>query len=192
MIICTPVRKVADTLKQMASSFKAGAVVTDVGSTKREIVEQAQAILPDEIHFIGGHPMAGSEQKGVEAAFPDMFLGAIYVLTPTDDTDLTALGTITAFAESVGARVEALSPEDHDLAAAIISHLPHAIAGALLQTAESAQSTNGSVFPARRRQFSRPYESFGQFAGIVARYLFDQCRLRHPINRRVSNPSDAI
>ena len=146
VVICTPVSKVVDTLEQMAANLKAGAVVTDVGSTKRDIVEQAVKILPDWIHFIGGHPMAGSEQQGVDSAFPDMFLGATYVLTPTDDTDLAALGSMTAFAESIGARVEAMSPEEHDLAVAIISHLPHAIAGALLQTAESAQSAQGSVF----------------------------------------------
>jgi len=135
VVICTPVRTVVPTLERMAASLKDGAAVTDVGSTKREIVEQATALIPPGRSFIGGHPMAGSEESGVDGAFPDMFLGATYVLTPTDATDLDALRRITEFAERIGARVEVMSPEEHDLAVAVISHLPHAISAALLHTA---------------------------------------------------------
>jgi len=138
VVICTPVRAVVPTLERMAASLKAGAVVTDVGSTKREIVERATPLTPAGRHFVGGHPMAGSEESGVEAAFPDMFLGATYVLTPTDDTDLEALRKTTEFAERIGARVEVMSPEEHDLAVAVISHLPHAMSAALLHAASGS------------------------------------------------------
>jgi len=138
VVICTPVRTVVPTLERMAASLREGAVVTDVGSTKREIVEQATALMPPGRSFVGGHPMAGSEESGVESAFPDMFLGATYVLTPTDATELEALRKMTEFAEGIGARVEVMDPEEHDLAVAIISHLPHAISAALLHAASGS------------------------------------------------------
>ena len=146
VVICTPVTLIVPVLGRMAASLKKGAVVTDVGSTKREIVEQASAVVPPGRHFVGGHPMAGSEQTGVEAAIPDLFLGATYVLTPNEHTDLAALGKLAAFAEAIGANVEEMSPEDHDAAAAVISHLPHAMAGALLGAAEDAQREFGVVY----------------------------------------------
>lgn len=146
VVICTPVRMIAPMLEQMSKGLKQGAIVTDVGSTKRETIEQASAVMPEGYYFIGGHPMAGSEQAGVDAAFPDLFIGATYVLTPTADTDVIALGKMTEFAESIGAKVEIMTPEQHDVSAAIISHLPHALAGALLQLAEEAQRDSGKTF----------------------------------------------
>lgn len=145
VVICTPVRTVVPTIERMAASFKPGAIVTDVGSTKAEIVSGASRVVPAG-KFVGGHPMAGSEQAGVDAAFPDLFLGATYVLTPTDETDLDALGAVAALAEAVGARVETMSPEEHDAAVAVISHLPHVISCALLHTAEDLQRRDGRVF----------------------------------------------
>jgi len=146
IVICTPVSKVAPTLECMAPNLKAGAIITDVGSTKREIVEDASIVTPDACYFVGGHPMAGTENAGVENAFPDLFLGATYVITPTQDTDLSALGRVTAFADAIGAIVETMTPEQHDASVAIISHLPHALASALLQVAEDAQRESGKVF----------------------------------------------
>ena len=134
------------TLAQIAGSLKSGAVVTDVGSTKREIVRQALEVMPRGCCFIGGHPMAGSEQTGVGAAIPDLFLGATYVITPTDETDFVSLGKLTSFVEAIGARVEVMSPEQHDISAAIVSHLPHAMAAALLYTAEKSQRDVGKAF----------------------------------------------
>ena len=146
VIICTPVRLVVPTLSGFAGRLKKGAIVTDVGSTKREIVRDSEAIMPSGRYFVGGHPMAGSEQAGVEAAFPDLYLGATYVLTAAEQTDLGALGKMVEFAEGIGARAEVMSPEEHDAAAAVISHLPHAMAAALLHTAEDSQRESGKVF----------------------------------------------
>jgi prephenate dehydrogenase len=146
VVICTPVRLVVPTLERIASGLKEGAIVTDVGSTKREIVAGAEAVIPEGRYFVGGHPMAGSEQSGIDAAFPDLFLGATYVITPTEQTNLDALGKMTALAEGVGARVEIMSPDKHDDAAAVVSHLPHALAGALLQLAEDSQRESGAIF----------------------------------------------
>lgn len=146
IVICTPVRLIVPTLDRMADSLKPGAIVTDVGSTKAEVVRQASAIMPDGTHFIGGHPMAGSEQAGVDAAFPDLFLGATYVLTPGEGTDLSALGCMAAFVESIGGKVEIMTPEEHDEAAAVISHLPHAISAALLHLAEGSHRESRKTF----------------------------------------------
>lgn len=146
VVICTPVRKIVSLLKTMAPHLKGGAVVTDVGSTKAEIVRDASAVTPERCSFIGGHPMAGSEQAGVEAAFPDLFLGATYVLTPSDNADVMALAKLATFVEAIGANMIEMSPEHHDRAAAVISHLPHAMAAALLATAEEAQRDLGVVY----------------------------------------------
>ena len=146
LVLCTPVRLVAPTLARMAGSLKDGAIITDAGSTKREIVEECEAVTPAGRFFVGGHPMAGSEQTGVNAARADLFVGATYVLTPGSGTDLTALGRMTEFAGALGARVEILSPEEHDEAVAVISHLPHVIASALMQIAEGSHRQNGKTF----------------------------------------------
>ncbi len=158
IILCTPVALVVPTLEAIAPSLKAGAVVTDAGSTKREIVEQAENVLarhverasasgkPFSATFIGGHPMAGSEQTGVDAAKHDLFVDATYVLTPGKNTDFQALGRMSEFAGALGSRVEVLSPAEHDEAVAVISHLPHAIASALMQLAEESQRHTGKTF----------------------------------------------
>lgn len=146
IVICTPVRLVAPTLKAIAGFLKPGAIVTDVGSTKREIVEGCEAEIPEDCFFVGGHPMAGSEQTGVESASHDLFVNATYVVTNSPNTDLAAMGKITALAEAVGANVQLMTPDIHDAAAAIISHLPHVMSGALLQTAEVGQRELGKVF----------------------------------------------
>ncbi|MHB9036541.1 MAG: prephenate dehydrogenase [Armatimonadota bacterium] len=146
VVICTPVRMIGPTIHRMAASLKNGVVITDVGSTKGEVVRQVMDILPKGIHFIGGHPMAGSEQNGVDAAFPDLFLGATYVFTPTNNTDLNALGKLTSLADAMGSNVEIMDPDEHDSATAIISHLPHVMSAALLEIAEEAQHKSGKVF----------------------------------------------
>jgi len=146
LVICTPVQLVAPTLQRMAASLKPGAIITDAGSTKREIVAACDALTPESCCFIGGHPMAGSEQTGVDAARADLFMGATWVLTPSACTDLAALSRMTEFAGGLGARVEILSPEEHDQAVAVISHLPHAIAGALMRLAEASHRRTGKTF----------------------------------------------
>lgn len=146
VVICTPVRTIISKLRSFAGNLKPGAVVTDVGSTKREIMDAAAECLPRHATFIGGHPMAGTEKSGVEAAFPDLFLGATYVLTPSDSTDLAGLGRLTSLVESTGARIEVMSAAEHDRAVAVVSHLPHVISAALLAQTESSAKTCGSIF----------------------------------------------
>ncbi len=144
-IICTPVSLIIPTLQKMSKSFKTGSIVTDVGSTKSEVMKGASGILDANVYFIGGHPMAGSEQAGVDAARADLYENATYVLTAYENTNLTALEKLSSFVELLGANVIHMTPEEHDNAAAIISHLPHLISGALLEIAEKSQKSGGKA-----------------------------------------------
>jgi len=118
----------ADAWPAVASS----AVVTDVGSTKRGIVAAAER-LPGAHRFVGSHPMAGSEKSGYAVARPDLFRGAIVIVTPGDASEPGAVKTVTSFWEALGARVSALEPDTHDRVVAAISHLPHVVAWALVE-----------------------------------------------------------
>ncbi len=132
VVLATPVGLFDELLHQIAPALKPGAIVTDVGSTKRSVVRSAASILPAGVHFVGSHPMAGSEKRGVEFASADLFENAICILTPTTGTDEAALETVRRFWHSLGMRLVDLSPDDHDRAVAEVSHLPHAAAAAIV------------------------------------------------------------
>jgi prephenate dehydrogenase len=132
IILCTPVGLFESLLKQIAPALTHDVIITDVGSTKRSVVRAAQAILPSSAHFVGSHPMAGSEKRGVEFARPDLFRGARCILTPTTQTDPTALQSVDDFWQRLGMNTLRLSPEDHDRLVCDISHLPHVVASALI------------------------------------------------------------
>lgn len=132
VILATPVGVFEASLRQMAGALMPGAVVTDVGSTKRSVVALAERLLPKTAHFVGSHPMAGSEKRGVEFARADLFHNATCILTPTERTDPAALAAIEAFWRTLGMRLTRLTPAAHDAALADVSHLPHALAAALV------------------------------------------------------------
>lgn len=139
VILCTPVGTFPDLLRSIAPALKPGAIVTDVGSTKRSICRLAEQLLPAGVHFVGSHPMAGSEKRGVDAARADLYKGALCITTPTPKSDLSVLRRVESFWQSLGMRVTRIAPDDHDRLLADISHLPHALAAALvmLQTDQS-------------------------------------------------------
>jgi len=132
VILCTPVGLFSQILHQLAPHLAQGAIVTDVGSTKRSVIETAQKILPKWVRFVGSHPMAGSEKRGIEFARADLFRGATCILTPTPDTDTNALAAVGSFWQSLGMRITRLPPDDHDRLLTDVSHLPHAVAAALV------------------------------------------------------------
>lgn len=138
IILCTPVLTFPDLLGQIREALSPGAVVTDVGSTKRTVVRAAEALLPDTVHFVGSHPMAGSEKRGVEYARTDLFKNALCILTPHENTAQEPLNTVTSFWKLLGMRVTHLSPEAHDRLLADVSHLPHVAAAALVAMQEEA------------------------------------------------------
>jgi prephenate dehydrogenase len=132
VILCTPVGVLGEMLKGMSDFLTQGAVVTDVGSTKASIVETAGRTLPAGVQFVGSHPMAGSEKRGVEFARADLFQNALCITTPTDGTAPAALEQVEEFWRMLGMRTCRMNPADHDRALAEVSHLPHALAAALV------------------------------------------------------------
>jgi prephenate dehydrogenase len=131
-ILCTPVGTFEELLKRIGPALRPGAIVTDVGSTKRSVVKLGESLLPAGVHFVGSHPMAGSEKRGVEAASAELYEGALCITTPTSRTDATSLRTVETFWQQLGMRVTRLSPDDHDRILADVSHLPHALAAVLV------------------------------------------------------------
>lgn len=132
VFLCTPISRILDLLPETLEAVSAGCVVTDVGSTKQAICQVARTHRRPDVHFVGGHPMAGSEWRGVEAADPFLFQNAIYVLTPDDDADTDAVASLVDCVASTGARTLILDAETHDRVAAAISHLPQLMATSLV------------------------------------------------------------
>jgi prephenate dehydrogenase len=136
VVLCTPVGVFQGILQEIAPALADGAIVTDVGSTKRSVVATAERVLPAHVSFVGSHPMAGSEQRGVEFAAAALFRDAVCITTPTDSTDRQALKSVEAFWRLLGMHLIRLSPAEHDRRLADVSHLPHALAAALMTVQE--------------------------------------------------------
>lgn len=134
VFICTPISLVIPTLKQIAPHLKAGAIVTDVGSSKEQIVGQAEKIMAKGTFFVGGHPMAGKEQVKLEAADARLFLGKTWILTPTAKTSPKAVLAISDIINLLGGKIMKMDPKTHDLVVAGISHMPLAVAAALVNS----------------------------------------------------------
>ena len=136
ILLAAPVLTIEGLLERVWRAAPDGALITDVGSTKRNIVRAAERFAATRsLSFVGSHPLAGSEQAGYRVARDDLFRGATVVVTPTEATELGALKKTTEFWEALGARVSSLDPETHDRTVAAISHLPHLIACALVDGA---------------------------------------------------------
>jgi len=135
--VATPVGSIAP---EARAALRSNGVVTDVGGVKAPIVKAVA-----DPRFVGGHPMAGSEQEGVDGADAGLFEGATWVLTPTDDTDAEAYTRVRAIVSSLGAEVVAVRPEDHDALVAVVSHVPHLTAAALMQLASSGAEEHAAL-----------------------------------------------
>lgn len=133
IVLCTPVEQMAPLARQLATApVQKGCVVTDVGSVKAAVVFSLEEIFArSPLHFVGSHPMAGSEKAGLEAARAELFNGTSCLLTPTLLTDTVAMQKVRAFWQQVGCRLQEMPPEEHDRKVARISHLPHLAAAAV-------------------------------------------------------------
>jgi len=138
VILCTPlltIRAQVETLAACRHQLAPYAIVTDVGSTKLDICAHAFAAFPNDTpvapRFVGGHPMAGSERSGLDAADPLLYQSALWVLCPPDDLDLARLAPLRAVIHAVGARIASIAPATHDAAVARISHVPQLVSSAL-------------------------------------------------------------
>jgi prephenate dehydrogenase len=130
-VFCTPVDQIARQVIETASGCAAGTLLTDAGSTKAAIVRAVEGRLPDGVAFVGSHPLAGSEKRGPEHARADLFEGRLTVVTPGETTPAPAVALAESFWQALGCEVRRMSPEEHDEALALTSHLPHLVAAAL-------------------------------------------------------------
>ena len=135
VILCTPSGRLATSAMALMPSMKAGAVLTDVGSVKGHFVEAMAGRIREDIHFIPGHPIAGTENSGPEAGFAALFENRWCVLTPSEGANETAIQHLTQFWEQLGSEVAVMDPSRHDIVMATTSHLPHLIAYTLVGTA---------------------------------------------------------
>lgn len=135
IVLAVPVGLMKSIVQKIIPYLKDNCIITDMGSTKSKLSKEISQIIPQNIFFVGGHPMAGSEQSGICGAVPYLFENAIYCLTPDNSTNQNALETIKSMVEMIGAQVKCFTPDEHDLMVAGISHLPHMIAVSLVDAA---------------------------------------------------------
>jgi cyclohexadieny/prephenate dehydrogenase len=144
VIVCVPVGVCGAVAKEIGPHLKAGAIVSDVGSVKGSIVRDMGPHLPETVHFVPAHPVAGTEHSGPAAGFAELFENRWCILTPPDGTDLEAVDKLAAFWRRLGANVEVMTPEHHDLVLAVTSHLPHLIAYTIVGTADELEAVTRS------------------------------------------------
>ncbi len=140
VILALPVRQTEIMLQQIAPFLSPGVVVTDVGSTKKNIVDAMEKWLPSDVFAVGGHPMAGSERAGIEAADPLLLENAVYLLTPGKGASPQAVQKIEKLVNAIKAHPVVLDVEKHDRLVALVSHLPHLLAVALVHTVNGSRS----------------------------------------------------
>jgi cyclohexadieny/prephenate dehydrogenase len=146
VIVCIPVGASGVVAKEIGPHLKPGAIVSDVGSVKGAVLRDMAPHLPKGVHFIPGHPVAGTEYSGPDAGFAELFVNRWCILTPPADADAAAVEKLTAFWRALGANVETMPAEHHDLVLGITSHLPHLIAYTIVGTAnELSQVTESEV-----------------------------------------------
>jgi cyclohexadieny/prephenate dehydrogenase len=146
VIICAPVGVNGRIAKAIGKALKPGAIVSDVGSVKAAVVKAVQPHLPEGVHFVPAHPVAGTEHSGPDAGFASLFKGRWCIVTPPEGADETAVGKVCAFWKAIGSKVELMTPEHHDLVLAVTSHIPHLIAYNIVGTADDLEAvTKGEV-----------------------------------------------
>lgn len=144
VIVCTPVGVCGRIAEEIAPHLQPGAIVSDVGSVKAAIVADMGPHIPEGVHFVPGHPIAGTEQSGPEAGFAELFDNRWCILTPPSGSAAVATERLKAFWEALGSNVEVMTAEHHDLVLAITSHLPHLIAFNIVNTAEHLKRVTDS------------------------------------------------
>lgn len=144
VVLCTPVGSFGIVAQQIAGQLKAGAILTDVGSVKMAALRDIGPFVPEGVHFIPGHPIAGTEHSGPDAGFAELFDGRWCILTPPAGTQATAIERLSEFWRGCGSRVEIMEAHHHDLVLAITSHVPHLIAYNIVGTASDLEQVTQS------------------------------------------------
>ncbi len=144
VILAVPVGAMASVATVISGGLKAGAILSDVGSVKNSVLKSVGPLVPAGVHFIPGHPVAGTEQSGPEAGFASLFDGRWCILTPPDDADSAAVEALSAFWTKLGSKVDIMTADHHDLVLAITSHVPHLIAYNIVGTANDLETVTRS------------------------------------------------
>lgn len=144
VVVCTPVGALGGIAAEIEPHLKKGAILTDVGSVKLAVIRDMGPHVPEGVHFIPGHPIAGTEQSGPDAGFAELFDGRWCILTPVPGTDQGAIDRLSAFWTACGSKVDVMEPKHHDLVLAIVSHLPHIIAYNIVGTASDLETVTQS------------------------------------------------
>ena len=144
VVLCVPVGVMGQVAADIAPALKEGATITDVGSVKREVIEAVGPHLPENVHFIPGHPLAGTEHSGPRSGFAELFDNRFTLLVPVSGSDAQAIADLRALWEGMGARVEEMDPDHHDLVLAVTSHAPHLIAYTMVGVADDLRRVTDS------------------------------------------------
>ncbi|MBC6436629.1 MAG: prephenate/arogenate dehydrogenase family protein, partial [Rhodobacteraceae bacterium] len=144
VVLCVPVGAMGTIAQQIGPHLAPGATVTDVGSVKREVITHVAPHLPESVHFIPGHPLAGTEHSGPNSGFADLFNNRYVLLTPGADTPPEPIETLAALWRGCGAMVELMDPDHHDLVLAVTSHTPHLIAYTMVGVADDLRRVTDS------------------------------------------------
>lgn len=146
VIIATPAREILPIMKKILPTLKKGTIITDVGSVKAEIIRETDKLPLSEIFFVGSHPIAGTENSGVEAAFPELFEERKCILTPSKKTNSSALEKVKDLWVAVGSEVVFMNSDEHDQVLGAVSHLPHMIAFALVNFLYDIMGSDENIF----------------------------------------------
>ena len=144
VVLCLPVGMLGAAAEAVAPALKPGAILTDVGSVKMAVIRDAGPHVPDGVHFIPGHPIAGTENSGPESGFATLYDNRWCILTPPPGTDEAAIAKLAAFWTALGSKVEVMDPKHHDLVLGITSHVPHLIAYNIVGTAADLENVTQS------------------------------------------------
>jgi len=178
--LASPISGIIDFLRTRPKQIRPGAIVTDAGSAKAEICRVAREALPKGVTFIGGHPMAGGENTGVQYARADLFDRATYALMIGQGTDEVQFDRFSSLVESIGARVLLTGPEDHDAAVALISHLPQLVASALASLLSSGRDAEVADREMARALAATGWRDMTRLAGSAWSVWRDICLTNQP------------
>ncbi len=191
VVISTPLSAYADIGRRISPALEPGAIVTDVGSVKEAVIRDLKPSLPQNVHLVPGHPVAGTEHSGPEAGFAELFHDRWCILTPLPDGDAAALARVTALWEAAGMKVVTMDAAHHDKVLAITSHLPHLIAYTIVGTATDIEDRRLPRLHAHRclrsgdvarRVPQQPRGGVGDAAALHRGP--DRAAARHPLGRR--------
>ena len=186
VIVATPPDLVVPMARRVLPYLRPSAILTDAASVKADIVRSVDALPPagGRAAFVGGHPMAGNEGRGLGAASAELFEGTAYLLTPTPSTPQAAVERLAGLARGVGAVPIVLDPEEHDRTVARVSHLPYLLAAALMGITGPAASAAGPAFLGATRVAGSPVELWAQICRLNREPILDALRaLQHELSR---------